>query len=103
DPISSLVTVGSINEVRGMLVRLMDTLKTRGINALFTSLTHQHTTEYNDATVDAVSSLADTWINMKNEVNNAERLRSLLIIKARGMGHYNHPKEFKITNEGIQF
>ena len=50
-----------------MLVRLLDILKVNGINALFTSLTHQHRNEYNGFTVDAVSSLADKWIKVKNE------------------------------------
>jgi len=103
DPISSLVTVGSVSEVRAMLVRLMDILKTNEINAVFTSLTHQQTNEYNDATVDAVSSLADTWINLKNEERHGERIRSLLIVKSRGMGHYNNQKDFTITAKGVQF
>src|SRR6188472_4516896 len=56
DPISSLITIGSTSEVRAMLVRLMDTMKMQRINAIFTSLTHSGISEYNDATVDAVSS-----------------------------------------------
>ena len=104
DPISSLITIGSSSEVRGMLVRLIDTLKINEINALFTSLTHQITSEYNDATVDAVSSLADTWINVRNEDSTtSERVRSLLIVKSRGMGHFNNQQDFIITNKGIQF
>lgn len=104
DPISSLITIGSSSEVRGMLVRLMDMLKINEINALFTSLTHQISSEYNDATVDAVSSLADTWINVRNEDNTAnERVRSLLIVKTRGMGHFNNQQDFIITKKGIQF
>lgn len=103
DPISSLMTIGSSSEVRGMLVRLMDTLKKNQVNALFTSLTHQRGNEYNDATVDAVSSLADTWINVKNEDSNNERIRSLLIIKSRGMGHSNNEQNFIITDKGIRF
>ncbi len=39
DPISSLLGVGSMSEVSDMLVRLIDTLKIKGINAYFTSLT----------------------------------------------------------------
>ncbi len=103
DPISSLMTIGSNSEVRGMLVRLIDTLKINQINALFTSLTHHNTTEYNDATVDAVSSLADTWIQVKNEDKVNERVRSLLLVKSRGMGHFNNQQNFFITNKGIQF
>ena len=67
DPISSLVTVGNTSEVRAMLVRLMDMLKINQINALFTSLTHEGNNDFNDLTVDAVSSLADTWIRVSNE------------------------------------
>jgi len=103
DPISSLITIGSSSEVRGMLVRLMDTLKTLQINALFTSLTHQQQNEHNDATVDAVSSLADTWINLRNESRDNERVRTLLIVKSRGMGHFNQPQDFTITSKGIRF
>ncbi|HUM45492.1 MAG TPA: circadian clock protein KaiC [Chitinophagales bacterium] len=103
DPISSLITIGNGSEVRGMLVRLMDTLKVNEINALFTSLTHERPSEANDATVDAVSSLADTWIKMENEDTDKERARTLLIVKSRGMGHFNGKQVFTITNRGILF
>jgi len=102
DPISSLMTIGSGSEVRAMLVRLMDTLKKQEINAMFTALTHRFHTEINDATVDAVSSLADTWIDVNNEHADSNRLRNLLIVKTRGMGHFNNQSNFIITNKGIQ-
>lgn len=103
DPISSLITIGNTSEVRAMLVRLMDVLKMNAINAVFTSLTHSKSSEFNDFTVDAVSSLADTWIDMSNSTKHQERLRSLLIIKSRGMGHVNGEQNFTITSQGIQF
>jgi circadian clock protein KaiC len=103
DPISSLVTIGDNNEVRAMLIRLMDTLKKNQINALFTSLTHNGHSEYPNSTVDIVSSLADTWIDLKNEERNSERVRSLLIVKSRGMGHANNQQDFTITDKGLQF
>jgi circadian clock protein KaiC len=102
DPISSLVTVGNTSEVRAMLVRLMDLLKINQINALFTSLTHQRSNEYNDLTVDAVSSLADTWIRVANEDRGVKRIRTLDIVKSRGMGHSNRVTEFIITEKGMQ-
>lgn len=102
DPISSLVTIGTSSEVRAMLVRLMDFLKTYQVNAIFTSLTHLENNEYNDSTVDAVSSLADAWINVKNEIGNGERVRTMLIVKSRGMGHYNNPFVFSISGKGLQ-
>lgn len=102
DPISSLISIGNRSEVGAMLVRLMDTLKIHQINALFTSLTHDGYAQYRNSTVDLVSSLADTCINLKNEERNNVRVRSLLIVKSRGMGHSNNEQDFKITNKGIQ-
>lgn len=103
DPISSLVTIGSTSEVRGMLVRLMDTLKIAQVNTVFTSLTHDRFKEdIRDPTVDAVSSLADIWVDLKIEERNYTRRRNLRVIKARGMGHATSSQEFSITNKGIQ-
>ncbi len=102
DPISSLVTIGSIHEVRAMLVRLMDLLKMNFINTVLTSLTHEEISEYKDLTVDAVSSLADTWIKVRNEEDEGERYRTLFIVKSRGTGHSHKLHNFIITNKGIQ-
>jgi len=102
DPISSLVTVGTSSEVRAMLVRLMDMLKSNKINALFTSLTHQKSNEYGDLTVDAVSSLADTWIQVSNDEKKDVRTRILSIVKSRGMGHSNQAWKFIIQDKGIK-
>ena len=103
DPISSLVTIGSIQEVRVMLVRLLDLLKLNEITSILTSLTHDQVSEYKDLTVDAVSSLADTWIKMRNEEWDGEGTRRLFIVKSRGTGHSNRVHNFIITNKGLQF
>src|SRR6476661_5862120 len=102
DPISSLITIGTSSEVRAMLVRLLDMLKVNEINAMFTALTHNYANETTDMSVDAVSSLADTWIRLCNEEHNGHRVRNLSIIKSRGMGHSNETLDFIITNKGIQ-
>lgn len=101
DPISSLISVGSGSEVRAMLVRLIDILKTNEINALFTSLIHNQTNELSDATIDVVSSLSDTWISLTNVKKNEEHVRNLQIVKSRGMGHSNKIHEFSISAKGI--
>ncbi|HEY8733120.1 MAG TPA: circadian clock protein KaiC [Puia sp.] len=103
DPISSLITVGNTSEVRAMLVRLMDLLKVNQINALFTSLTHPQTKDFYDLTVDAVSSLADTWINVSNEDKSGVRARNFSIIKSRGMGHSDLVWKFIVSDSGIKF
>lgn len=102
DPISSLITIGNSSEVRAMLVRLLDLLKIRQINALFTALTSPHNDEYNDLIVDAVSSLSDTWIKVSNTETKRTRTRYLDIVKSRGMGHTNLLWKYIITDSGIQ-
>ncbi len=103
DPVSSLITIGSTSEVRAMLVRLMDTLKTEKVNAFFTSLTQLNASHLESTSVTEISSLADTWINLQNEERDDEVVRSLVIIKTRGMGHTSKQQRFKITNNGIEF
>ena len=102
DPISSLLSVGTYGEVRDMLVRLIDVLKMGTINALFTALTHESGTNEKDLTVNAVSSLADIWIDLKNEKQNENRIRTFRIVKARGMGHNTTSQQFTIGNKGIK-
>ena len=102
DPISSLITVGSGGEVRAMLSRLMDMLKVNHISALFTSLTHEQSTNYGGTAEEAIFSLVDTWIRLRNEEDKKERIRSLYIVKSRGMGHSSAVKIFIITSHGIK-
>ena len=84
-----------------MLVRLMDMLKEKGINSLFTALTHDNPNDVTDLSEDAVSSLSDTWIKLRNDENKNSRFRELIIIKSRGMGHENGVNKFSITDKGI--
>jgi circadian clock protein KaiC len=102
DPISNLITVGNPHEVKSMLVRLIDMLKLNNITAMFTSLNMQHEQHSPDFVEDAVSSLVDTWITVRDLEGIGERNRGLYIIKARGMGHSNQVREFIITSKGIE-
>ncbi|MCW3075976.1 MAG: KaiC-like protein [Bacteroidetes bacterium] len=102
DPISNLISVGSISEVRAMLVRLIDLLKLNNITALFTSLTQQNISGTNELTEESVSSLVDTWITVRDVEGVGERNRGLYILKSRGMGHSNQVREFIISRNGIE-
>jgi circadian clock protein KaiC len=102
DPISSLVAVGSGSEVRAMLVRLIDLLKGKKINGVFTALTHSRITYQAENTEDAVSSLADIWIRLTNENRDGQLERHMQIIKSRGMGHHDKVIPFVITNKGFK-
>ncbi|HEX5316745.1 MAG TPA: ATPase domain-containing protein, partial [Candidatus Kapabacteria bacterium] len=103
DPISSLVSVGSPLEVRAMLVRLIDSLKILKINAFFTCLMSRTESRADDFTIEAISSLADNWLYLQNQLVGGKRERSLLIVKSRGMEHYNDPVIFTISPAGIGF
>lgn len=48
-----------------------------------------------------VSSLMDTWIDLRAKEVNGERNRTLDIIKSRGMVHSNQMREFLLTDDGI--
>jgi len=101
DPISNLITVGSEQEVRSMLVRLIDMLKINNITALLTSLNKQTDAVRPDLAEESVSSLVDTWITVRDMEGIGERNRGIFIVKSRGMGHSNQVREFVITNKGI--
>lgn len=100
DPISNLISVGNVNEVRSMLTRLIDFLKVNNITALFTSLISGSLQM--DTTEEGVSSLVDTWISVRDLEGVGERNRGLSILKSRGMAHSNQVREFVITDKGIE-
>jgi circadian clock protein KaiC len=100
DPITNLVTIGTVSEVRSMLIRLIDFLQKGQISVLFTALTYNNAlTEQTD---EGVSSLVDAWITVRDLESNGERNRGLYIMKARGMKHSNQVREFLITDKGLE-
>ncbi len=100
DPMTNLLQVSTLNEVRSMLTRLVDFLKTQGITAIFTSLTLAGgSLEANEADV---SSLMDTWVLLKAIEVGGERNRALYVLKSRGMEHSNQIREFVLTHDGLR-
>jgi circadian clock protein KaiC len=100
DPMTNLLTVSTISEVRSMLTRLIDFLKIKEITAIFCSLTAAGgSLETNEADV---SSLMDTWILLKTIEVGGERNRALYVLKSRGMEHSNQIREFLLTNHGLR-
>jgi circadian clock protein KaiC len=99
DPITNLITVGSISEVKSMLIRLIDFLQSRKITVLFTALSLN--TVINEQTDEGVSSLVDAWLMVRDIESNGERNRALYVMKSRGMNHSNQVREFVITRKGL--
>jgi circadian clock protein KaiC len=98
DPITNFLSVGSDEEVKAMLMRLIDFLKAHQITGMFTSLTHGSDLETTDV---GVSSLTDTWLVLREVEANGERNRLLSVIKSRGMAHSNQVREMLLSDRGI--
>lgn len=99
DPLTGLTNIGSVDEVKAMLMRLIDMLKNNYVTTLCTSLTHGG--DYLEQTEVAVTSLMDTWLLIRDIEYNGERTRGLYVLKSRGMAHSNQIREFLITDKGV--
>jgi circadian clock protein KaiC len=99
DPITNLITIGSVSDVKTMLVRLIDFLQAEQITVMFTALTLNNIV--NEQTDEGVSSLVDAWLLIRDIESNGERNRGLYIMKSRGMKHSNQIREFVITDKGL--
>ena len=100
DPISNLISVGTSIEVKAMLARLIDFMKVRQVTALFTSLTIDE--GHPEGTDIGISSFMDTWLVLRNIDQNGERIRTLDVLKSRGMPHSNQVREFLLTSQGLE-
>jgi circadian clock protein KaiC len=100
DPISDFLSIGNQIEVKGMLTRLIDFLKTKGTTTLFTSLTTSG--DYLEQSEVGVSSLVDTWLLLRDIEVSGERNRGLYVLKSRGMAHSNQIREYLLTSRGME-
>jgi circadian clock protein KaiC len=100
DPVTNLIMVSTVTEMRSMLTRMVDFLKTQQITAIFTSLTVAGGSQ--EASEADVSSLMDAWLLLKSIEVGGERNRALYVLKSRGMEHSNQIREFLLTNDGLR-
>jgi circadian clock protein KaiC len=100
DPITNFISIGTLSEVRNMLIRLIDFLQNEQITAMFSALTQNDM--INNQTDEAISSLVDTWLTIEDIEMNGERNRAMYIMKSRGMKHSNQVREFVISDDGIE-
>jgi len=101
DPITNFAAVGNAAEVKTMLTRVIDFLKSAGITALFTSLTPGSDHLQPETTDEGVSSLIDTWLLLQMVQSAGERNRLLYVLKSRGMAHSNQVRELMLDDQGI--
>jgi circadian clock protein KaiC len=98
DPLSDLISIGSIIDVKVMLARLIDSMKMQQITAIFTLLIHSG--EMSPAIT--ISSIIDTLIYLQDIESPGERNRGLYVLKSRGLAHSNQIREFQLTDGGIK-
>ncbi|HTY81716.1 MAG TPA: circadian clock protein KaiC [Dehalococcoidales bacterium] len=98
DALTDFASLGAFNEVKQMILRIVDYFKMRQITALFTSMSTRGDLE---ETGVGLSSAFDTWIHMVNVQGNLERNRTMVIVKSRGMAHSNQVREFVMSDKGI--
>jgi len=99
DPVSNLLTGTSQLEASSTMMRLVDFLKSAGATAMFVDLTSRDSDL--EGTKIGISSLADTWILLRDVELNGERNRCIYVLKSRGMAHSNQVREFVIAKDGI--
>ena len=99
DPVSNLTMVANKPNVKTMLTRLLDQLKLDRVTTVLTILTQGSPAP--DSTDVDVSSLADTWIRLRDIEFGGERNRGMYILKSRGMAHSNQIREFVLTDKGV--
>ena len=100
DPLNSFGDEGNRGEVKTMLVRMIDFLKTNQITGLYTSLTSGGMAL--DQSEVGLSSLMDTLLLLRAIETGGERNRGLFILKSRGMVHSNQIREFLLTDHGVE-
>ena len=98
DGIASLTHGGpSGPEVSSMLARQIDLLKAARITTMATTLARE-----DDTSMVGISSLADTWLLLRNVESDGERNRLLYVLKSRGSAHSNQAREFVLTDRGAE-
>jgi circadian clock protein KaiC len=100
DPISDFGSLGTFNEIRATLTRLIDYLKKSQITAVLTELRSlSGDSEYVEV---GVASIMDSWIALTPMDSGGERNRCIAVVKSRGTAHSNQMREYRITDDGVE-
>ncbi|MEQ8536193.1 MAG: circadian clock protein KaiC [Coleofasciculus sp. D1-CHI-01] len=100
DPMSNLTMGGTLLQAKAFLFRLIDLLKSQQITVFLTNLIQGGMPV--EQTEIGVSSLMDTWLEVRFVESNGERNRVFFILKSRGMEHSNQVRELKLTKQGVE-
>lgn len=99
DSITSVLSMGSRLEVWSMIVRLVDFLKMQNVTLMMTALSDGG--DHGDTSNLNISSIVDTWIRLRNSERDGTRLRTVSVVKARGMAHSGRIHQVVMSDDGI--
>lgn len=99
DPFSNFLQIGTTVDIKLMLTRLLDYIKSKGITSFITSL--ESSKFKTSKRILEVSSFVDTWINITNEADNRIVKHLINIVKSRGMKHSKEFMEIVMSSKGI--
>ena len=100
DPMPTLTDVGSAQQAKSVITRLIDFLKMRAITTMFTDQTRAQTIGV--VAEEEIPSLFDTWLLLRDREVDGERYNTLVIFKSRGIAHSKRVSEFLLTDNGIR-
>jgi circadian clock protein KaiC len=98
DPITNLDAIGDRAQIKSMLTRVLDFIKSQRVTAVFTSLGVADELHRGD---DSVSSLMDTWLGLRMIESDGTRKREFFVLKSRGMSHSHDVREMTLGDRGI--
>lgn len=101
DPVTNIMKEDINTEIRYMLVKFIDFLKSKQITVLLTAAITLESITSNPSD-EGISSMVDTWLLVRDIEKNGERNRGIYVLKSRGMQHSSQLREFLITDNGIE-
>jgi len=98
DAVTSMTDLGDVTTVKSMLLRLIDTCKSRGILIIMVELLGD---AQDSVSQMGLSSMLDTWIRLELQRQVGEYVRLIRVLKGRGAKISQQIKEYQITDRGI--
>ena len=99
DPLSSLSNTNIHQQSRSLALRVLHYIQSVGITCLFTEIADLDNLEKSSM---EISSLMDSWILLRYMEVDGLRMKTLTIIKARGMKHFDQVCELIMSENGIE-
>ncbi len=99
DAVTALADLGPLPAVKGMILRLLDACKARGVMVIMTELLSD---SHDAVSLLGLSSLLDAWIRLELHRQSSEFVRLIRVLKGRGARTSQQIKEFRITENGIE-